>query len=75
MRTDMMPDHDDSVDPDHDCEWSLRFAGHLAAPGKGAAWECTVCGRDFWSNGCGGTPVPFEDLHPSAFELQPWEVI
>jgi hypothetical protein len=60
---------------DHDCLEHLCFQGHLAAPGKGTSWECTVCHEDFWSAGCGDTPVPFEDLHPSTFELQPWEVI
>jgi len=60
---------------DHDCLAHLVFSGHLAAPGKGQAWDCDVCGDHFWRPNADGHATRFSDLHPSTFEMQPWEVI
>jgi len=59
----------------HRCEDNLEFSGHLAAPGKGQAWDCRICGESFHRINADAPAVRFADLHPSTFELQPWEVI
>jgi hypothetical protein len=59
----------------HNCLANLRFVAHLAAPGKGQAWDCHVCGAHFHRMNADAPAFPFEDLDPSDFELQPWEVI
>lgn len=59
----------------HRCEDNLEFSGHLAAPGKGQAWDCRICGEHFHRVNADAHPVRFSDLHPSTFEMQPWEVI
>ena len=59
----------------HDCLRHLEFRGHLAAPGKGQSWDCAICGEGFWRANADAPAHRWEDLHPSTFEMQPWEVI
>lgn len=60
---------------DHDCQKNLEFVGHLAAPGYGQSWDCSVCGEHFHRVNADAHANRFEDLPLEAFELQPYDCI